>query len=120
MISLEIYHRVIGYNIKQINQCDSDEELEAILKYHNSYTRKMGKKLRDKEHPLDSRLVPDYVLQYEISRLFARFVRNKIRFVRNKIKDIYSYNYGLGEFEDDCKKLWIKYSKGELVWKKDN
>lgn len=114
MISEETYVRVVSQNASKIMIYDmvrDKDDLKRALKYHNSTIRNMGKRLRDKKHPLDSSLVSAYVLNYELSRLFAKLIRSKIN------KDD---KYLQGNLQEDAEKLWTKYEKGELVWKNDN
>lgn len=108
MISKDTYMKVASHNSNNIILCNDTNELERIIKGHNSTIRNMGKRLRDKEHPLDKSLVSDYVLNYELSRLLNKLTRSKLK------KDD---QYLIGNFEEDSNKLWNKYENGKLKWK---
>lgn len=111
MISVETYANVLTNNVSKINEFNTTDDLKYCLSIHNQVIRNMGKRLRDTEHPLDKSLVSDYVLNYELSRLFAKLIRNKIK---------NSFAYTICDFDADANKLWNKYEKGELKWKNED
>lgn len=79
MISKETYCKVAYNNIDRITNTDDKDTLKGFLRYYGHTVRLMNKRLKDTEHPLDAGLVSDYIFNRELSKLFGRYIRIKLK-----------------------------------------
>lgn len=102
MINHETYVKVVTHNVEKILKADL-EDLERIKRVHLATVRNMDKRLNDTERPLSADLVPDYILNRDLSKELGKITRKCI----NVLKGTKYYDHVLDQ--KALNKLWDDY-----------